>query len=408
MTQYCGILVALCLSLVSVSSFLIPDDDIEKKSMHQPRFSQNSNRKRFENPWMNQILQTRSQKKGLYHKRNNLWTSLVKHHLVKRGEFRLLYSRQSRLNWPHNKGQERFRLVPSIFSCILFFVLTESNKVSYSECQVGSFDRMDCGYFGINSEQCASRDCCWEESVIPGVPWCFHTLSKNVHFQSKKHLGTWYLACTCGLLRVWHQIARSVFGLETRSQNVCPKRTLDSKIPSLSNIHTYTHKCMHAACNEFLLQQFAPGIIYWSVYLSRSGRTSAVTDDERRNVTNSLSVLLHIHRFPPSPIHYVDSPLGPVWFMAFNMSGRVAYIDAVQKHCRFCCFSAFCWFLYVPSILRLKVKVLSMVFCRRHESAKSGTLPIYVSHHEHHAVYRANCWTEKRRICASLLYEWHF
>ena len=59
--------------------------------------------------------------------------------------------------------------------------VSESNKVSYSECQMSAFDRLDCGYYGISTEQCASRDCCWEESVIPGVPWCFHTISKFDH-----------------------------------------------------------------------------------------------------------------------------------------------------------------------------------------------------------------------------------
>jgi hypothetical protein len=33
--------------------------------------------------------------------------------------------------------------------------------------------RVECGFLGINEEQCKDRGCCWKESDTPGEPWCF-------------------------------------------------------------------------------------------------------------------------------------------------------------------------------------------------------------------------------------------
>ncbi len=61
-----------------------------------------------------------------------------------------------------------------------------------------AFDRMDCGWYGITAQQCAERDCCWEESVIPGAPWCFHTLSKVIFLQPMSTDGVRVLVlCLC-------------------------------------------------------------------------------------------------------------------------------------------------------------------------------------------------------------------
>lgn len=35
-------------------------------------------------------------------------------------------------------------------------------------------ERLDCGYFGIKRYECeVENDCCWVESTVPNVPWCF-------------------------------------------------------------------------------------------------------------------------------------------------------------------------------------------------------------------------------------------
>jgi len=43
--------------------------------------------------------------------------------------------------------------------------------VSALDCQVES--KSDCGYVGIDEQQCVNRGCCWQPSQS-GAPWCFH------------------------------------------------------------------------------------------------------------------------------------------------------------------------------------------------------------------------------------------
>ena len=90
MTQYYRIFLTICLYLVSVSSFLIPDDDIEKKSLSQPRYH-HKYKKSYKHPLLKHLYSVRSQKKTPYLKRNNIWTSLARHHLTKRGELSLFF-----------------------------------------------------------------------------------------------------------------------------------------------------------------------------------------------------------------------------------------------------------------------------------------------------------------------------
>ncbi|PIO13813.1 hypothetical protein AB205_0120910, partial [Aquarana catesbeiana] len=47
-----------------------------------------------------------------------------------------------------------------------------------AQCSVSPADRIECGYPGISSEECRSRECCYDPS-IPGVKWCFHTNDYN-------------------------------------------------------------------------------------------------------------------------------------------------------------------------------------------------------------------------------------
>ena len=40
-------------------------------------------------------------------------------------------------------------------------------------------DKVDCGYFGITQEQCEGNGCCWKESNIDGVPFCFYKVGES-------------------------------------------------------------------------------------------------------------------------------------------------------------------------------------------------------------------------------------
>ena len=60
----------------------------------------------------------------------------------------------------------------------LFDLFPEGARVSHKECVIEDAERLDCGYYGISDQECYSRDCCWTESKIPGVPWCYHSISK--------------------------------------------------------------------------------------------------------------------------------------------------------------------------------------------------------------------------------------
>lgn len=55
----------------------------------------------------------------------------------------------------------------AIVSLALPFALTLDCAVS---------DKIDCGYYGINSSLCAERGCCWSEVGENGsnIPWCYY------------------------------------------------------------------------------------------------------------------------------------------------------------------------------------------------------------------------------------------
>jgi len=52
--------------------------------------------------------------------------------------------------------------------------------VSDKSCEVDANSRQDCGYIGITQNECVSSGCCWAESSINGVPWCFYSKTKPV------------------------------------------------------------------------------------------------------------------------------------------------------------------------------------------------------------------------------------
>ena len=50
---------------------------------------------------------------------------------------------------------------------------TERTKDDLS-CMAHELLKKDCGFYGINQKTCEEKGCCWKESPIQGVPWCFH------------------------------------------------------------------------------------------------------------------------------------------------------------------------------------------------------------------------------------------
>lgn len=53
---------------------------------------------------------------------------------------------------------------------LIFFLFLADNKCYGIKPE----DREECGYFGIQRYECeVVNDCCWVESTVPYVPWCF-------------------------------------------------------------------------------------------------------------------------------------------------------------------------------------------------------------------------------------------
>jgi len=56
------------------------------------------------------------------------------------------------------------------------------------QCSVPDDRKQDCGYFGIDESNCVSNGCCWQESSS-GAPWCFNraqTAASFIHNVGKK------------------------------------------------------------------------------------------------------------------------------------------------------------------------------------------------------------------------------
>jgi len=41
-------------------------------------------------------------------------------------------------------------------------------------CEVADSEKKDCGYSGINKDKCEQKGCCWKESSVQRVPWCYY------------------------------------------------------------------------------------------------------------------------------------------------------------------------------------------------------------------------------------------
>ena len=62
-------------------------------------------------------------------------------------------------------------VILSIISCLGAPTKRTTDDLS---CAAHELLKKDCGFYGINQKTCEEKGCCWKESSIQGVPWCFH------------------------------------------------------------------------------------------------------------------------------------------------------------------------------------------------------------------------------------------
>ncbi len=60
-------------------------------------------------------------------------------------------------------------------SLFIYSLLYTPTSRTLDDLSCGQYEplREDCGYPGINQEQCEKNNCCWKESSVDKVPWCF-------------------------------------------------------------------------------------------------------------------------------------------------------------------------------------------------------------------------------------------
>ena len=62
-------------------------------------------------------------------------------------------------------------LILSLVSCLSAPTVRTTEDLS---CAAHELLKKDCGFYGINQKTCEEKGCCWKESSVQGVPWCFH------------------------------------------------------------------------------------------------------------------------------------------------------------------------------------------------------------------------------------------
>ena len=60
-------------------------------------------------------------------------------------------------------------------SLFIYSLLYTPTSRTLDDLSCGQYEllREECGYGGINQEECEKKNCCWKESSIDKVPWCF-------------------------------------------------------------------------------------------------------------------------------------------------------------------------------------------------------------------------------------------
>ena len=63
-----------------------------------------------------------------------------------------------------------------IFLSLLIFCLTGPTlrTTKNLSCKVHNPTKKDCGFYGINQDQCEKLGCCWKDDSNPSIPWCFY------------------------------------------------------------------------------------------------------------------------------------------------------------------------------------------------------------------------------------------
>ena len=65
--------------------------------------------------------------------------------------------------------------VPIFISLFIYSLLYTPTSRTLDDLSCGQHEllRKECGYGGITQSQCEQKNCCWKESSINKVPWCF-------------------------------------------------------------------------------------------------------------------------------------------------------------------------------------------------------------------------------------------
>lgn len=60
-----------------------------------------------------------------------------------------------------------------LISALSYLLLSQS-------CTLSDDQKADCGFMGINQQQCEAKSCCWKPANdLKGVPWCFYPSGSN-------------------------------------------------------------------------------------------------------------------------------------------------------------------------------------------------------------------------------------
>ena len=81
-------------------------------------------------------------------------------------------------------------LLLSLISC--FCTPTERTKDQLS-CAAHELLKKDCGFYGIDQKKCEEKGCCWKESSVKGVPWCFYGIDDVPTFKTLLSYKSCYL-----------------------------------------------------------------------------------------------------------------------------------------------------------------------------------------------------------------------
>ncbi|KAJ7350980.1 P or trefoil or TFF domain [Desmophyllum pertusum] len=60
-----------------------------------------------------------------------------------------------------------------ILMFVLLFGVVAVMGQNEGTCEIDAQTRYDCGWLGIDEATCSARDCCWDDTVSGGTPYCF-------------------------------------------------------------------------------------------------------------------------------------------------------------------------------------------------------------------------------------------